>query len=145
MFDVEEGDPAGNDTLIDELLATYNAQSPDKYDPSTGEPDEDDHSWEDTNDADDPTRYPMIDFGTFFSEVDLANFYHYEGSFTTPPCTEGVKFYIMKQIQPLTSAQLENIKRYTESYTPNDKEPTSDHPAENSANPDNAAGNNREI
>ena len=145
MFDIDDGDASGNTTMIDELLKTYNLQSPDKYDPSTEEPDEDDNSFNDTNDANDPEHYPMIDIGKFFSDVDTVNFYHYEGSFTTPPCTEGVKFYIMKQIQPLTSKQLENIKRYTESYTPNDKNPPSDHPAENAANPDNAAGNNREI
>ena len=29
MFDIDDGDAAGNDTLIDELLETYNLQSPD--------------------------------------------------------------------------------------------------------------------
>ena len=144
MFDIDDGDAAGNTTLIDELLKTYNSQSPDQFDPDL-DADKDDHSFTDTNDDNDPEHYPQIDFGTFFEDVDTVNFYHYEGSFTTPPCTEGVKFYIMKQIQPLTSQQLANIKLYTESYTPQDKVPASDHEAVNAANPDNAAGNNREI
>ena len=137
MFDVEEGDDSGSFDLIAELLKTYNEQSPAKYDPSK----ESDNQDASNSANDDLFEYPMVDVGKFFEQVDLVNFYHYTGSFTTPPCTEGVQFYIMKQIQPLTEAQLENIKKYTEDYTPHEdnEEP------ENTANPDNAAGNNRAI
>ena len=137
MFDVEEGDANGSFDLIAELLKTYNAQSPDKYDPSV----ESDNQDASDSANDDFFKYPMVDVGAFFDQVDLVNFYHYTGSFTTPPCTEGVQFYIMKQIQPLTDKQLKNIKKYTEDYTPHDD---NDEPS-NTANPGNAAGNNRAI
>jgi len=34
------------------------------------------------------------------------NFYHYEGSLTTPPCTEGVDFYILKKTMPVSKEQV---------------------------------------
>ena len=33
-------------------------------------------------------------------------YYSYAGSLTTPPCTEGVRFYILKQPVPMSAAQL---------------------------------------
>jgi carbonic anhydrase len=34
-------------------------------------------------------------------------YYHYPGSLTTPPCTEGVNFYILKQTKSISRAQLD--------------------------------------
>jgi len=39
-------------------------------------------------------------------DVDLVDYWHYEGSFTTPPCTEGVNFYISKTPLKISDAQL---------------------------------------
>ena len=33
-------------------------------------------------------------------------FYNYEGSLTTPPCTEGVQFYILKTAVDISKQQL---------------------------------------
>ncbi|NBU89698.1 MAG: carbonic anhydrase family protein [Betaproteobacteria bacterium] len=37
------------------------------------------------------------------------NFYSYEGSLTTPPCTEGVRFFILKTPATLTKEQVEQF------------------------------------
>ena len=124
MFDVEEGDPNGSFDLIDELLASYQAQA---------------GVQRLLNDSDDIFTFPMIDFGKFFDEVDTDNMYHYVGSLTTPPCTEGVRFYIMKQIQPLTQQQLEDLQSFTHQYEEHEGE------IANSANDQNAPGNNRDV
>ena len=108
MFDVKNGDAGGNSTLIGELLKNYNAQSPDIFDPSKDS--------ESAGDECDLTKCPMIDFGIFFEDVDTVNFYNYVGTKTTPPCDADYEYFIMKQIQPLTEEQLDNIKKYTISY-----------------------------
>lgn len=40
------------------------------------------------------------------------SFYHYHGSFTTPPCTEGVKFLVMSEVQYITLADMETFNRF---------------------------------
>ena len=40
------------------------------------------------------------------------SYYHYIGSLTTPPCTEGVTWFVMKTPQQATKAQIEQIKKY---------------------------------
>jgi len=60
------------------------------------------------------------------SNVDVENFlgglimedgfYSYQGSFTTPPCTEGVKWVLMNQVQPISQAQL---SQFTERWAGN--------------------------
>jgi hypothetical protein len=40
------------------------------------------------------------------------SFYFYEGSLTTPPCTETVRFLVMNEIQYLTFSDIEQFQRF---------------------------------
>jgi carbonic anhydrase len=51
-----------------------------------------------------------LDFKELYNGVDLDHYWNYEGSFTTPPCTEAVTFYIMMDKAPITQAQLDKFK-----------------------------------
>mmetsp|Transcript_10352 Transcript_10352/g.10315 ORF Transcript_10352/g.10315 Transcript_10352/m.10315 type:complete len:139 (-) Transcript_10352:19-435(-) len=43
----------------------------------------------------------------FDGEEDLINFYYYQGSLTTPPCTEGINWFVWDKIQHVNQTQLE--------------------------------------
>jgi len=51
-----------------------------------------------------------LDFKDLYNGVDLDHYWDYEGSFTTPPCTEAVTFYIMMGRASITQAQLDKFK-----------------------------------
>lgn len=48
------------------------------------------------------------------------SYYHYVGSLTTPPCTEGVEWFVMKEPQEASKEQIEKIKNImpTNNYRP---------------------------
>eukprot|EP00420_Gonyaulax_spinifera_P031868 CAMPEP_0197870628 /NCGR_PEP_ID=MMETSP1439-20131203/1238_1 /TAXON_ID=66791 /ORGANISM="Gonyaulax spinifera, Strain CCMP409" /LENGTH=3111 /DNA_ID=CAMNT_0043489523 /DNA_START=82 /DNA_END=9417 /DNA_ORIENTATION=+ len=51
-----------------------------------------------------------LDFNQLYTGVDLTKYWNYDGSFTTPPCTEAVDFYIYQTKAQLTQAQLDKFK-----------------------------------
>ena len=57
---------------------------------------------------DNPTS--KVDMRQFLSTVDMTDYWSYDGSFTTPPCTEGIKWSVIKQVQPISEAQLNKFK-----------------------------------
>lgn len=47
------------------------------------------------------------------------SYYHFMGSLTTPPCSENVKWYVMKDIQSVTKQQVESMRKfYAKNYRP---------------------------
>ena len=42
----------------------------------------------------------------FIDEIKEKEFYHYEGSLTTPPCSEGVKWYVMSDVMWINANDL---------------------------------------
>jgi len=60
-----------------------------------------------------------IDLQTFNGE--FKDFYHYMGSLTTPPCAEGVHWYVAKNHAPVTS---DAIKAFKSKFSEDDNRPT---------------------
>ncbi len=50
---------------------------------------------------------------------DISHYYHYQGSLTTPPCSQGVQWYVMKEVQSATKGQIEAMRKYyAKNYRP---------------------------
>ena len=48
----------------------------------------------------------VIPIEDFLSGIDTSEFWSYPGSLTTPPCTEGIKWNVIKSVQPISDRQL---------------------------------------
>ena len=42
----------------------------------------------------------------FFEELRFEDYWNYRGSVTTPPCTEGIEWIILKEIQTVSDLQM---------------------------------------
>lgn len=69
--------------------------------------------WIDLYEANNNTSY--MDLSEF--APDTNQFYHYKGSLTTPPCSEIVEWFVLKEVQTISDAQLEKIQEYTHSWS----------------------------
>ena len=45
----------------------------------------------------------------FLKNVDMRRYWSYDGSFTTPPCTEGIKWSVVTEVQSISSEQLKKL------------------------------------
>jgi len=48
----------------------------------------------------------MLDFDTIHAHLSLSKYWTYDGSFTTPPCTEAVDWHVLMDYAPITKTQL---------------------------------------
>ena len=52
------------------------------------------------------TKKDEVNVREFLSGVDMSEYWSYDGSLTTPPCTEGLKWSVIRQVQPISDDQL---------------------------------------
>lgn len=45
----------------------------------------------------------------FLKGVDMRRYWSYDGSFTTPPCTEGIKWSVITEVQSISDEQLKKL------------------------------------
>jgi len=53
-----------------------------------------------------------VNFQDFLDGVDVSTYFEYDGSITVPPCTEGVKRFVIPHIQSLSKRQKNHILKY---------------------------------
>ena len=53
-----------------------------------------------------------VPLASFLAEVDMRKFWSYEGSLTRPPCTEGIKWHVIEEVQKISEKQLEEFTKY---------------------------------
>jgi len=45
----------------------------------------------------------------FLLDADTRKYWSYDGSFTTPPCTEGIKWSVIAEVQSISDEQLKKL------------------------------------
>ena len=77
--------------------------------------------WSDRANANAETKKTVDVTKLFSSSLEMGNFWMYDGSFTTPPCTEEVKWTVLQQVQPISAAQLAKFAQFTKGTTEGDE------------------------
>jgi len=54
----------------------------------------------------------QVDLTDFLYKIDVSQFYSYDGSLTTPPCTEGLRWSVLKQVMNISKRQLEIFTKH---------------------------------
>ena len=49
---------------------------------------------------------------TFLGTIDFSKYWNYNGSLTKPPCTEGIKWVIIRKAQPISDIELISFQQY---------------------------------
>lgn len=70
-----------------------------------------DAMWADLPDRDDPKENSSKRIGVAELLPKDRRYYAYRGSFTTPPCTEGVRWFVMQQPVQLSNAQIATFRK----------------------------------
>lgn len=58
-------------------------------------------------------QIPSLDFADFLDQASAQSFFRYTGSLTTPPCSEGVEWYVASNPIPLSAATYLSLKATT--------------------------------
>lgn len=61
----------------------------------------------------DESAKKQVDVLELTDSLDGRSAWMYDGSFTTPPCTEGVKWTVSKEVQSISQAQLDTLRQFT--------------------------------
>jgi carbonic anhydrase len=78
-----------------------------------------DTMWNYMSEEDTDTSEEINLYNTFMTNT--SGFYNYNGSFTTPPCTEGVSWFIQAEVLPLRSTQIETFWDHIGGYPGNSR------------------------
>ena len=61
-------------------------------------------------DADGKVALGDVNVAEFLKSVDMTKYFYYQGSLTTPPCSEIVEWTFVDQVLPMSQAQLDAWK-----------------------------------